>query len=67
MATIVKKPSKSAPKKKTSDERKAALDLRTMGRRGTITLCIHGINEKYCKTCLAKNAAKAAKKAPAKD
>jgi hypothetical protein len=63
MATIVKKPSKSVPKKKTSDERKAALELRTMRNRGTITLCVHGINEKYCKTCLEKSAAKSAKKA----
>jgi len=63
MATDITTTKKPAKPKKTSDERKAALDLRTMGRRGKITLCFHGINEKYCKTCLEKEAAKVAKKA----
>jgi hypothetical protein len=63
MTEIVKKPAKAAKPKKTSEERKAALDLRTMGRRVQIALCIHGINEKYCKSCLAKASAKSAKKA----
>jgi hypothetical protein len=67
MATIVKKPSKAAPKKKTSEERKAALSLRAMGKRGTITLCVHGINEKYCQSCLAKKAAKSGARTAAKE
>ena len=62
MATIITVKKSKAPKK-TSEERKAALDLRTMNKRGTITLCIHGINEKYCKTCLEKAALKSTKKA----
>lgn len=65
MATTILKPAKTPKPKKTSEERKAALTLRSMGKRGDISLCIHGINEKYCKTCLAKKAAKSGSKASA--
>jgi adenosylhomocysteine nucleosidase len=32
-------------------------------KRPPISLCVHGINDKYCKTCLEKKAAKSAKSA----
>jgi hypothetical protein len=46
---------------KTLEERREALIQRSLGRRANITLCVHGINKYYCKTCEAKTA-KAPKK-----
>jgi|GEM_PF-4086532 len=50
---------------KTFEERKEALTRRTLGKRAKITLCVHGINLKFCELC-AKKPSKSAKKAAEK-
>gem|GEM_PF-7043785 len=43
------------------EERKEALNMRTLGKRSKITLCLHGINKKYCTPCNTKKAPKSKK------
>ena len=63
MATHSASSKKSARTAKVTDGKK---DPWVIVKRPAISLCVHGINEKYCKTCLDKKAAKANKKASAK-
>jgi hypothetical protein len=39
---------------KSIEEQREALIQRSLARRANITLCVHGINTNYCKTCEAK-------------
>ncbi len=40
--------------------------VKSLSKRATLALCVHGINKKYCKTCLsAKKPAKKSAKAAA--
>jgi hypothetical protein len=48
---------------KTLEDRKEALNLKTLGKRANITLCNHGINKKYCKPCSEKKPLKSKKSA----
>jgi hypothetical protein len=50
---------------KTMEDRKEALNLKTLGKRANITLCNHGINKKYCKPCSEKKPSKSKKAAAA--
>jgi hypothetical protein len=45
------------------EDRKEALNLKILGKRANITLCVHGINKKYCNPCSTKKAPKSKKAA----
>jgi hypothetical protein len=43
------------------EERKEALNTKTLGKRSKVDLCVHGINKKYCTPCNTKKAPKSKK------
>ena len=43
------------------EELKNAATVRALSKHVTVALCVHGINTKYCKTCLSKKPAKASR------
>ncbi len=51
----------------TAEERKEALNRRTLGNRANITVCIHNINMHYCVPCNTKKVSVKTKKAKKSD